>query len=359
MKSDKEVWDAKADDYVRRVEGALSGVDHPRKNQVLEDLRNHLEDIYSNLPADRRTPEEFARAIDAMGPPGEYADLLSETPVKPRARAWLRLAVVCLAVALASVILYGAFWADLETRADTLCLLGRGYNAPPFFSVEGFNRIKPGMTDAEVRDLIGYPCNRASWVGRETEVEWQYSGPLFEGVSRCNQFTVFFSRSTNKVIRTEYEKRGMSGWAAPLPWLKAHSGPLTLTRPDGANRVLTASDAAPCLITMDVGAVRGNLQEIFDYYERCAVSVTPGIEEPVIEVLHRYNGTAKAAYAALSPRVYTGWSLPDTPDMIDSRLAVYARGRLYFLPPIFAGIEEEDWREDQRWLVRKLAQEAQ
>lgn len=358
MNSAKEAWDAKAKEYVRRVEAALAGVAHPRKGQVVDDLANHLEDIYANLPEDRRTAEEFAKAIENMGPPEEYAELLAETAA-PRPRAWLRLAVVCLAVGLAGFILYSAFWADPESRADTLCFFGRGYNPPPFFNVDGFNSITPGMSDAEVRDLIGYPCNRYSLVGKEQEVKCEYSAPLFDGARHCNQFTVVFSRDTRTVIRTEYEKKGMPAWMSPPGWIKAHSGPLTLTRADGANLVLSASDSKPYIIRFDTDAQGRTPQEIFDYGQKAAETVAAYAEDGAFEIVHLYVGSQKVAFAAVSPQAYTGWSRMLERGEMDSRLAAYAGGTLYFLPPIFGGIHAEDCREDQAWLVRKLAEEAQ
>jgi len=77
MSVEKDAWDALSSDYIHRVEQELAQVDHPRKNEVLSDLRSHLAQRFADLPAEERTPERMKAVMDEMEPPGEYAELLS------------------------------------------------------------------------------------------------------------------------------------------------------------------------------------------------------------------------------------------------------------------------------------------
>ena len=76
MKTERETWEALTSEYIRKVERSLAQVDHPRKKEVLEDLRDHLERRYADMPTDERTPEKFDEAIAEMDAPEEYAELL-------------------------------------------------------------------------------------------------------------------------------------------------------------------------------------------------------------------------------------------------------------------------------------------
>ena len=63
-------------------------------------------------------------------------------------------------------------------------VVGKNYVAYPFFSPRGFEQIEPGMTGAQVRDLIGFPKRRVRWSSNEEEVIWEYTAALFEGARR-------------------------------------------------------------------------------------------------------------------------------------------------------------------------------
>jgi hypothetical protein len=70
-------WQRLAADYVRKVEKALSAVDHPRKEEVLADLRAHLHRRFEDLTSEERTPARLSALVEEMGPPEEYAELLA------------------------------------------------------------------------------------------------------------------------------------------------------------------------------------------------------------------------------------------------------------------------------------------
>ena len=77
MSDARTTWEKLSADYVRRVEKALSAVDHPRKEEVLGDLRAHLQRRHDELASEERTPARLSLLIEEMGPPEEYAELLA------------------------------------------------------------------------------------------------------------------------------------------------------------------------------------------------------------------------------------------------------------------------------------------
>jgi hypothetical protein len=115
MKEEQATWEEQADSFIKRVARAMAGVRHPRKQEVLSDLRAHLDQRYAELAAEQRTPAALAAIIEEMGPPGEFAELL-EPGDGARAGLWpllrrrpVRVGVVlgglCVLVAVLSIAL--------------------------------------------------------------------------------------------------------------------------------------------------------------------------------------------------------------------------------------------------------------
>ena len=152
----RQDWAAKADEYLKRVEAAISHVDHPRKKQVLQDLRMHLDQMYADIEESQRTPEAFAEAIERTGPPEEYAELLFDDQLSRARRTRWRIPAIILAAVTVAVAAYAFLWTKPAGRCSTLRTLGRDWSASPFFSRAGFSQIEPGMTASQVRDAIGY-----------------------------------------------------------------------------------------------------------------------------------------------------------------------------------------------------------
>jgi hypothetical protein len=83
MTAEDTQWDSLVADYIRRVEQALSYVNHPRRQAVLDDLRSHLAQRYAELPADQRSPRQLSTIIAEMGAPEEYAQMLGGEAAQP------------------------------------------------------------------------------------------------------------------------------------------------------------------------------------------------------------------------------------------------------------------------------------
>ncbi|MFA5863611.1 MAG: hypothetical protein WC975_02885 [Phycisphaerae bacterium] len=80
MTSESKRWEALKSEYLREVEKALSSVKHPRRYDVLEDVRLHLDQRFSDLAPDRQTPENLRAILNEMGPASDYAELLDAGP---------------------------------------------------------------------------------------------------------------------------------------------------------------------------------------------------------------------------------------------------------------------------------------
>lgn len=74
----KQQWQDVKTSYLQAIQKKLAAVEHPRRNEVLNDVGEHLERKYLELPEDQQDWEHFQQIITEMGPPEEYAELLSE-----------------------------------------------------------------------------------------------------------------------------------------------------------------------------------------------------------------------------------------------------------------------------------------
>src|SRR5512139_3613050 len=68
------------------------------------------------------------------------------------------------------------------------------YVATPFFSEAAFRNVRPGMTEDEVRNLLGYPASRFGPVdvpGKGPKITWDYTAPAsWEPPLRYHAFSV-------------------------------------------------------------------------------------------------------------------------------------------------------------------------
>ena len=106
MTSQNKIWDSLKADYLHQVEKTLLSVEHPRINEILEDVRSHLNRRFAELEPDRQTWENFQTIITEMGPPSDYAELLGagQTPAKrntlQKYLLWIGLAAVVITAAV-------------------------------------------------------------------------------------------------------------------------------------------------------------------------------------------------------------------------------------------------------------------
>ena len=115
MSEAEKQWRDMRDEYIRQIEAELTAVHHPRKKELVADVRDHLDRKYNDLPQSDRTGRRFRRIFEEMGPAEEYAELLKASPSKtnmefhlPRGR-WVVLEYVLAVIfimVLMGIILY-------------------------------------------------------------------------------------------------------------------------------------------------------------------------------------------------------------------------------------------------------------
>lgn len=76
MTSENKKWDSLKTEYLHKIEKALSSIKHPRRKDILEDVRTHLDRRFAELEPDQQTWEDFQVIITEMGPASDYAELL-------------------------------------------------------------------------------------------------------------------------------------------------------------------------------------------------------------------------------------------------------------------------------------------
>jgi hypothetical protein len=72
--------------YLKQIEKCLADVDHPQRTDILANVAEHLDTKYAELTAVQQNWDSFQQIITEMGPPREYADLLSETTLPAEKR---------------------------------------------------------------------------------------------------------------------------------------------------------------------------------------------------------------------------------------------------------------------------------
>jgi hypothetical protein len=106
MTTENKTWDSLKTEYLHQVEKALSSVKHPRKKEVLEDVRSHLDRRFAELKLEERTLQNFQAIITEMGPATDYAELLEPDSVCTGRGArrtyllWIGLAAVVIITAV-------------------------------------------------------------------------------------------------------------------------------------------------------------------------------------------------------------------------------------------------------------------
>jgi hypothetical protein len=90
MKTTNGTWESIKAGYLGQVEKALASAGHREKKQVLEDVRSHLDQRFSELGDDEQTWENMQAIITEMGPASDYAELLAPDTLVPRRSVGLR-----------------------------------------------------------------------------------------------------------------------------------------------------------------------------------------------------------------------------------------------------------------------------
>lgn len=142
MTSENKPWESVKTDYLLEVEKALSSVRHPRKREVLEDVRSHLDRRFAELKPDEQIWENFQAIITEMGPASDYAELLeSDTTATARGTRqkhvlWVTLvvSVVVIAITLLTLAVFPKV-SEADRRLASLISELSDPNAPRFVAL--------------------------------------------------------------------------------------------------------------------------------------------------------------------------------------------------------------------------------
>lgn len=107
MNGHDKTWESARDSYLRQVEQTLKAAKYPSSKSILDEVQQHLEQRYAELPAEKRNLESYQAIITEMGPSSDYVDLLGIGKLKRRIVTWRRIAV---AVPLILIVLAWAWY---------------------------------------------------------------------------------------------------------------------------------------------------------------------------------------------------------------------------------------------------------
>ena len=106
MNGHDKTWESTRDSYLRQVKEALVDAKYPGSKSILEEVRQHLEQRYAELPTEKRNWESYQAIITEMGPSSDYVDLLGIGKLKRRIVTWRRIAIAVPII----LVLLGYAW---------------------------------------------------------------------------------------------------------------------------------------------------------------------------------------------------------------------------------------------------------
>ena len=80
----EQQWQNIKEGYLKQIQKELAKVDHPGRAEILNSVQEHLEQKYAQLPERQRNWEGYQQIITEMGPPEDYAELLTEERRRPK-----------------------------------------------------------------------------------------------------------------------------------------------------------------------------------------------------------------------------------------------------------------------------------
>lgn len=157
MNGDYSQWQKLKDGYLKQVEQALAATDHPKRAEVLRDVEAHLEQKYAELAAEQRNWEGYQQIITEMGPPEEYAELLTEETTPAVSHTLVSINTMLAAIFVVVLMIVGGY------------LIYTAKNARPPSPAEGYvfepDERVPGRWVAVdfVRNIDDFAPNERYW----------------------------------------------------------------------------------------------------------------------------------------------------------------------------------------------------
>lgn len=348
-------------EYVKRVADVLKRTGHPRAKEVLEELQAHLDE----RKADAGEAADLAELVEALGSPEEYAENLAPaTGYRPQAWYLRRRFHVAACVVIVALIAYFALVPDRHTlMANVREAMDRNFMAYPFFDLDKAQNLTPGMSQGEIRDAIGIPLHRFSIMGREDEVVWDYTALSTVHSPFYSMCWVVVDATNWQFLRTEVCRCSSptEGPRFAMPPKSLRVGKLTLRGVGERRETLEPSD--PSLYVLSTVSFKNDdLDQKLRAYNEWITGSWGNI--PLDDVRLLYLVTSTMGREELAQHIE---ALPDPGEVfvssqpalreLDSRIWLYKGGTLYEYPPVFGSGNpdiEQSYRDDQKWLIRKL-----
>lgn len=249
------------------------------------------------------------------------------------------------------------------------------YVTTPFFSEAAFRSIHPGMTEDEVRALLGYPASRFGPIEdpvKGTKNTWQYAVPAFwEPPLRFHDFSVTFgsNRLVSSTLACEaswQESPGARQSIEAVQQCRRKIGDMALIRPNGSTNELRASDSGLYVIFLDGDAMAGPRLSAGPAW--LAEALPEFLQQGTVAgIKHFYVGHRAVDYGELvkdlPPETARECYLESAPEFSptardsDSRLVLYKAGSIWSVPAIYPDGNADLAVDDQKWLIHRLGAE--
>jgi len=113
MHSEYQQWQEIKANYLKLIEKNLAQIDHPQRSEILANVGEHLDSKYAELSPQQTTWESFQQIITEMGPPEEYAELLSEDNIRKATstsglNTFLAIVFITVLAAVGGYLIYNA-----------------------------------------------------------------------------------------------------------------------------------------------------------------------------------------------------------------------------------------------------------
>ncbi len=225
---------------------------------------------------------------------------------------------------------------------------GAEFTATPHFSLERFRAVQPGMTEKELRNLIGNPVERYGGMGGA--VAWRYTLPARPGPAPYRFCSVIVDKNTGRVVNTvERGWKEYNIWQDGYAFLSARVGTVRLKKPGRAPLVLSEDDPTPhVLIVSSATTIRGRggadvLAKQREYNDAGLQAHVVATEESS-GLAGAYTGCSRN----LKPWIeYYGNGQP-------YQVLVYERGVLYYAGAAASHLYPGLSNGDEAWLVVRL-----
>ncbi|MCK5000165.1 MAG: hypothetical protein KAS23_11540 [Anaerohalosphaera sp.] len=358
MTSQNDTWISLKKNYITQVEKALSGISHPKKKDVLADVTSHLDQRYAELAEDQKTHQALEEIITEMGPASDYAELL-EPEAKQRKKI-LPLLVACSLLVAALLIIAANVSNHPKYGAKLRELFNRNFTANPFFSISNFEKIEPGMTETQVRDLIGYPMIRRQIAHnpnaspeqiaiRKDEIHWDYTEPAFNGADYYQSCRVTLSKNTGTVLRTSLHRSSYANGSTTNPayaLFPLKVGSLEVKTFDNKTLQLTSTDSQISIVIIGGrNSISDMKPEWLDKYHQQAQTLLDSVQARDISVYYIKRDMRERIVGSRD---------------FDFDYVIYKKGNIYSLPTLYASLDEQvndSYQQDRRWLIKRLMKE--